>query len=395
MKSLANQAINQGEGILLLVPNWIPRTFNRPAHRLKLHPDDYTALGIKRGSIVERWFTATSPTAHAVGAPEDEGMSYVYVDGEKILLKTVIEELGAELIGPDLMDRYGKWPMFSKFYDYEFSSFHHLHHTQEAASCVGATMKPEAYYFPFQMNMQTAYPLAYTFFGFDPSVSKEEIIERLLRFEERDNRITELSRAFRLEMGTGWYVPPGTLHACGSLCTYEPQWNSDVYSVWENNPSGEAQEYSSFASSVPEGKERDVEYIYSLMNSEVNFDPEFRKKYFRRPLIDEETEAYSQKWITYGNPYFGGKELTVYPGQTAVIKDDAAYGTILIQGYGTFGSFRAESPQVIRFGQQTNDEFFVSESKAKEGVVVKNLSSEPMVFLKHFANNCGMPEVSI
>jgi len=393
MKALVNQAINQGDGILLLVPNWIPRTFNKPARRLRLHPDDYTALGIKRGSIVERWFTATFPAVTGPYAPEDEGMSYVYVDGEKILLKTVVDELGAELIGDGLMERYGKWPMFSKFYDYQFPSFHHLHHTQEAADCVGAMSKPEAYYFPIQMNLQADYPIAYTFFGFDPSVSKEEIIDRLKLFETRDNRITELARAFRLEIGTGWYVPPGTLHACGSLCTYEPQWNSDVFSVWENNPSGEAQDYSYLASSVPEDKERDIEYLYSLMVQDVNFDPDFRRKYFRRPIMAEETEAYNQKWITYGNPYFGAKELTVFPGQKVTVKDKAAYGTILLQGYGTLGTYRAESPQIIRFGQQTYDEFFVCESRAKEGVKIENLSNEPMVFLKHFANNCGMPEV--
>jgi len=392
MKALANQAINQGDGILLLVPNWIPRLFNGPGRRLKLHPDDITAFGVERGNIVERWFTATSPVAFGAGAPSDEGMSYVYVDGEKILLKTVFEELGAELIGDELMAKYGKWPMFSKFYDYQFASFHHLHHMEDAATCVGLQPKPEAYYFPVQMNISSVYPIAYTFFGFDPSVTKEEIMDRLRLFEKMDNRITELSRAFRLEIGTGWYTPPGVLHSCGPLCTYEPQWNSDVASVWENNPSGESQPYELFAQAVPEGKERDIEYIYSLMDMEVNFDPYYREKYFRKPIMAEETDAYSQKWITYGNPYFGAKELVVYPGQTVIVKDAAAYGTILIQGYGSFGTYRAESQQIIRFGQQTYDEFFVSDSKAKEGVKIENRSNEPMVFLKHFANNCGMPE---
>lgn len=390
-KALIDQAINQGSGILKLVPNWVPRTFNRPGKRLRLHPDDYTACGIKRGYIEERWFCATNLVKPGPYSPEDEGLSYVYVDGEKVLFLDVVNQLKGQLIGDELMEKYGKWPMFSKFYDYQYASFHHVHHMQEAAECIGAQPKPEAYYFPPQMNMSGVGASPYTFFGFDPSVTKEEIMERLRMYETADNHITDLSRAFRLELGTGWYTPAGVLHACGSLCTYEPQWTSDVFSAWENCPSGEMMDYGNLASGIPEGKERDLEYIFNLMDWDVNFDPEYRKKYFRRPIVEVETPEYVQKWITYGNPYFGAKELTVMPGKTVVIKDKAAYGCIVIQGYGTMGAHKVESPQVIRYGQQTSDEFFVSHQAATEGVVIQNLSSEPLVMLKHFASNCGMP----
>ena len=36
------------------------------------------------------------------------------------------------------------------------------------------------------------------------------------------------SRAYRLEVGAGWQINPGILHAPGSLVTYEPQVASDV-----------------------------------------------------------------------------------------------------------------------------------------------------------------------
>ncbi len=45
-----------------------------------------------------------------------------------------------------------------------------------------------------------------TYFGYDPDVSKEEVKRRLLEFESGDNRITELSRAYRIELGTGWWI---------------------------------------------------------------------------------------------------------------------------------------------------------------------------------------------
>ena len=45
----------------------------------------------------------------------------------------------------------------------------------------------------------------------------------------------------------------------------------------------------------------------------------------------------------------------------------------------------AESPTLIRFGQVTADEYFVSEQAALRGVLLTNLSeTEPLVMLKHF-----------
>ncbi len=50
------------------------------------------------------------------------------------------------------------------------------------------------------------------------------------------------------------------------------------------------------------------------------------------------------------------------------IKDSAAYGIIVMQGRGTMGVWNIETPALIRYGQLTNDEFFISEQAAKEGV---------------------------
>ena len=61
---------------------------------------------------------------------------------------------------------------------------------------------------------------------------------------------------------------------------------------------------------------------------------------------------------------------------------------IMLQGHGTFGGQEIETPSLIRYGQLTNDEYFVSASAAKHGVVIENKSScDPIVMLKHFAEN--------
>jgi hypothetical protein len=58
---------------------------------------------------------------------------------------------------------------------------------------------------------------------------------------------------------------------------------------------------------------------------------------------------------------------------------------ILVQGYGLLGKHEMETPTLIRFGQMTKDEFFVTADAAAKGVVITNKSdSENLVMLKHF-----------
>ena len=102
----------------------------------------------------------------------------------------------------------------------------------------------------------------------------------------------------------------------------------------------------------------------------------------------------SKKWICYRSDAFSAKELTVFPGQTVTIQDNAAYGMIMMQGHGKMGVWDVETPSMIRYGQLTHDEFFVTEKTAKEGVVITNQSStDPIVMLKHFGP--GNPDLKL
>jgi hypothetical protein len=294
---------------------------------------------------------------------------------DTFLLCDAVAELGAGLIGDELMTRHGTWPMYSKFFDYQLPLFHHLHLDDAAAARVGRIGKPEAYYFPPQLNNHLgSFPA--TYFGFSPEVTKAQVRERLLAYERGDNRITELSRAYRMELGTGWYTPPGVVHAPGSVLTYEPQWNSDVNSVYENVASGEVRPYEFLVENVPAAEQRNV-------------DPRYREKYFRRPrLCPRLDEGCEERWIVYGNPYVAAKELSVAPGAEVVVRDPAAHGCIIVQGHGRFGRWHAEAALMLRFGQLSGDEYFVSERAARDGVRIANESRrEPLVVLKHFGPN--------
>ena len=104
-----------------------------------------------------------------------------------------------------------------------------------------------------------------------------------------------------------------------------------------------------------------------------------------RPVAEMESEGYIENWICYRSAAFSAKELTVLPGQTVTIKDNACYGMIVMQGHGKFGVWDIETPSLIRYGQLTNDEFFVTEKAAKDGVIISNPSkNDPIVILKHF-----------
>jgi hypothetical protein len=384
----------KGNGVFRLAPAFVPRRFSTAGQRLKLHPDDYYALGTARGSIKERWFSSVIAAMNGPLAPADEGMSYVDASGrieDKFLFKDAVDELGAALIGKEMQERFGTWPMFSKFFDFNAPLFHHLHLRDEDARRVGRNAKPEAYYFPPQLNNHPGL-FPHTYFGFDPDVTKEEVKARLALYEKGDNRITELSRAYRIELGTGWYTPPGVVHAPGSYLTYEPQWNSDVNSVYENIVDAEVYPLDFLVENCPEDRKHDLDYVISLMDWEKNIDPHYRKTYFRPPVVAASTDDYVEKWVVYATGYIAAKELTVFPGASATVKDCAAFGCIVMQGHGALGVYDAEAATLLRFGGLSADEFFVGETAAREGLRIVNRSKvEPLVLLKHFGPNAGDP----
>jgi len=392
-KVLSEMILEQGKGIMRLVPNWVPRSFCIPGRRIKLHPDDYYVLGGQRGGIDERWFASTTPADNGPLTGDFEGLSFVvFNDGNKevkVLLKDAIEEMKGAIIGERLWKKYAKWPMYSKFFDNKAALPFHIHHRDKHAALVGQEGKPEAYYFPPQVNNYGA-DFPYTFFGLLPGTTYDQVKQSLINFSKGDNKITDLSAAYRLDVGTGWDVPPGILHAPGSLCTYEPQKASDVFGMYESITGNMVVPEELLWKDTPQEKIGDFDHLMEVIDWDKNVDPNFKSNHFMQPLpvspLNEmDDEGYSEKWVCYKSNDFSAKELTIFPDQTVCIKDAAAYGLIMMQGHGKMGVWDIETPTIIRYGELTNDEFFVTEKAAIEGVKITNPSlTEPIVMLKHF-----------
>lgn len=384
--AVLQNAMDAGGGILRLTPTWVPRSFLHPGKRLKLHPNDYYALGAERGGIDERWFSSTTEAANE-NRLWHEGLSFCLFEGQKFLLKDAVSEKGSDLIGPSMWERYGKWPVYSKFFDNMGPIPHHMHQGMEDAALVGQEGKPESYYFPPQYNnCDNHFP--HTFMGLEPGTTPADVRRCLERWNKGDNGILDLSRAYRLQRGTGWLIPPGVLHAPGSLCTYEPQWGSDVFGMFQNIVEGRYVPWSLLVKDVPEDRHQDLDFIIGQLDWEKNVDQNFKRNNYLEPVVANQGDGWVDRWVVYGRvdgkQLFSARELTVEPGATCLLKDPGASGWITVQGKGRVGSLNLQTPAMIRFGQNTDDEVFISHHAATNGVEVENTGSEPLVGLRYF-----------
>ena len=398
--SKIRNAIEAGDGILRLAPTWVPRSFLMPGRRIKLAPQDLYAYGAHRGGIDERWFASTTPAANE-NREIDEGYSYVVVNGERsFLLKDAVDVEGQKLVGAAIWKKYQKWPVYSKFFDNMGPIPHHMHQSKNQAAKVGQEGKPESYYFPPQLN-SVGNNFPYTFFGLEPGTTKEDLRKCLERWNEGDNGILNFSKAYKLQPGTGWLVPPCVLHAPGSLVTYEPQWGSDVFAMYQSMVEGRAVPWHLLTKDMPKEKHHDLDFIINQLDWEGNINPNFKDSHYLEPIAvaDTESEGYVDRWVVYGKfdgeELFSAKELTINPGVKGTIKDRGAYGLITVQGTGKIGKHALQTPAMIRFGELTDDEVFVSHEAAVQGVTFENTGLEPLVTLRYFGPHTNIDAPAI
>ncbi len=397
--AILDRALSAGGGLLRLTPTWVPRSFLHPGKRIKLAPTDWYALGTHRGGIDERWFSSTTEAANENRAA-DEGLSYCVFEGERFLLKDAVEEAGPRLVGQAIWKKYRRWPVYSKFFDNMGPIPHHMHQQAEHAALTGRQGKPECYYFPPQLNAAENH-FDYTFMGLEPGTTKADVRRCLENWGKGDNGILDLSKAYRLKAGTGWLIPAGVLHAPGSMCTYEPQWGSDVFGMYQSLVEGREVPWDLLVKDVPKDKHHDLDYLVGQLAWEKNVDPHFKQHNYVEPIVDRECSGpgYTDRWIDYGRfdgeQLVSAKELTVMPKAKCVLKDPGASGWITVQGCGRLGTLAVQTPVMIRFGEEPWDEVFIAHDAAAAGVEIENTGGEPLVGLRYFGPDVhkNMPDI--
>ena len=163
---------------------------------------------------------------------------------------------------------------------------------------------------------------------------------------------------------------------------------SDVFGMYQSLVEGREVPWSLLVKDVPPDKHQDLDFIIEQLDWEKNVDPNFKQSNYLEPIEAESGEGWTDRWVVYGTvngrQLFSAKELTVEPGQRCRLQDRAASGWLTVQGKGRIGTLNLQTPAMIRFGQWTEDEVFISHMAAEEGVEIENTGSEPLVGLRYF-----------
>jgi hypothetical protein len=351
--SAMDRALDAGAGIVRLAPAWVPRAFCTPGRRIRLHPDDYFALGQNRGGIDERWLGSSVRAENGPLTGPYEGLSLVVdPDGGLLPFDEFVGHHKEQIVGDRLWNAHSGWTAYSKFYDNLAPLPFHVHHTDEKAALVGKVGKPEAYYYSPHMNNYLG-EQSISFLGLQPDTTRDQ----LSRFTAGgDNRITDYSLGYRTQLGTGWDIPSGVLHAPASICTYEPQAASDVFCMCESWSNNREVPEELLWKDVPADHHGDFDFVLDLLDWEKNTDPSFVAHRFMRPYETEASTAaggsgYTEKWIVFRSDAFSAKELTVKPGLRSHRGAGPRHRRVVRRGRGHRSPLRAAEPgRVLRVG---------------------------------------------
>jgi len=379
IKSTVMKALEKENGILYLRPTWIARDFLKPIGRLGLDEHEWD-LGDGR-YILERWFGSETKADTPTG-PDDEGLSYLNIEGEEILLRDAIIACGPEILGGAYSKDHIDLGRLAKLYDVDTRISYHYHQMAEDAALVGKNSKEEAYYFPEGVDPG---PHPEGFFGVHPYIVEQQKQEELLLphlIDWNSDQILKHSRAYFQVLGEGMHLPSGVLHAPGTALTLELQENSDVFSMLQAVVNGRKLSKELLYKDIrKEDREKYHErVVFGQIDWDVCGDPYFYENRNTPPIVIEETrgeEGY-EEWIYYNTQKFSGKKTTVKPGGTFLSRDKGVYNVFVWQGSGRIDGHEIEAQNFDM------DEVLLSHAKAVEGFPIKNTGTSDLILFKFF-----------
>jgi len=382
-RKIIENFITESEGLLKLKPAWVTRDFLPPGKRLGLKEEEYDAGD--RGFISERWFASVTHAENRINV-EDEGYSYLAIDGEKIHLKEACEIAGPAIMGKEYARHHKDLDRLLKIYDFACRIFYHIHQQDEDAAKIGMNSKEEAYHF---LDADPG-PHPETFFGVHPYIVDQnlqyEIFLPYMKEWNGDDRMLRYARAYMNIPGEGFHLPSGILHAPGTALTMELQESSDIMAVYQAKIGDLEVTKDLLLRQIPEEEvEKEGEMAaLSLIDWEACGDPYFYENHHLVPVMIEETKSEKawQEWIYYNTRKFSGKRLTLKPGGEFLMKERGVFNLFLWKGSADVGGCSLKAGD---FGlDYCNDELLVTHDKALEGFRVKNTGKEDVILFSFF-----------
>jgi len=172
-----------------------------------------------------------------------------------------------------------------------------------------------------------------------------------------------------------------------------------VFGMYQSIVEGREVPWSLLVKDVPEDKHQDLDFIIEQLDWDKNVDPSFKDNDYIEPITADQGDGWTDAWICYGlvdgKQLFSAKRLTIEPGAKCTLKDPGASGWITVQGKGQMGSLNLQTPAMIRFKAETEDEVFISHEAATNGIEFENTGSEPLEGLRYFGPDVheNMPNV--
>jgi len=371
-KSLKRE-LDAADGILRLTPSFVTRTSYPGMGRLGLK--DYF-VSPERGWICERWLASSVEAVNPVKV-EDEGLSFIsFTQGSgKISLRDALQIYPERLLG----DRYSRehhnrFGVLTKVLDIGAPIPWHIHAREDDAKRYwNMNGKEEAYYF---LDTEKKGPLPYSHLAVHTYVTEEDLTPILKRWN--DDKVLDLSPAYRLNIGGGFHLFPGLPHAPGTALTLEAQEESDVYNMLQAMCDGRRIPREDMLRGLP-----DEEAVAKLIDWKRSRDPLFYKKYHAVPekINEPENEGKGTEYWIY-NPNrtrkFCGKEAKVFPKRTFESIEQGAYAVFVWKGQGKIGETKVQG------GDLAMDEIFVSAEVATQPHKIVNTGKQELILYKIF-----------
>ena len=209
--------------------------------------------------------------------------------GNVCCFATPVGEAGDDmLVLVDVYAREGGWNLLCKFFDNLGPIPHHMHQNEEFARKGGSEGKARGLLLPAAVQLHRQ-QLPLHLHGPRARHDQGRRSEVPGALERGRHGILYHAKAYKLQPGTGWQIDAGILHAPGSLVTYEPQVNSDVFGMFQSMVEGRAVPWDLLVKDVPPEHHHDLDYIIAMLDWDANVDPEFGKHrlFHPKPVRDE------------------------------------------------------------------------------------------------------------